>query len=77
MRRKNDETWIMARARVNRGWLPMPRHAEGGRHAGARSSVAQDMTKRVAYAWRALGLTGLERAHAWHADRVNALGGAR
>lgn len=77
MRRKNDEMWIEARAIINRGWLPMPRHAEGGRHAGARSSVAQDMAKRVAYAWRALGLTGHERAHAWHANRINTFGGAR
>ena len=29
----NVETWITARARVNRGWLAMPRHARGGRHA--------------------------------------------
>ena len=27
------EAWIDARARVNRGWLAMPRHAIGGRHA--------------------------------------------
>lgn len=27
------EAWISARARVNRGWLAMPRHAIGGRHA--------------------------------------------
>lgn len=33
MRELNTETWIMARARVKRGWLPMPRHAHGGRHA--------------------------------------------
>lgn len=27
------EMWIEARAKINRGWLPTPRHAEGGRHA--------------------------------------------
>lgn len=27
------EWWIAAAAKVNRGWLPMPRHARGGRHA--------------------------------------------
>lgn len=60
-----NETWINARAKVNRGWLPMPRHAEPGRHAGKRSTLARDILTRAAYLTREF--TGA-RAHAWHAE---------
>ena len=39
MHKLNDEMWIHFRAVMNRGWLPLPRHAEGGRHAGRVSRM--------------------------------------
>ena len=57
------EAWIDARARVNRGWLAMPRHAIGGRHASPATPRGQRVLDRVhgeRHAWR----------HVWSADRV-------
>lgn len=33
MHKGKTETWIAARAIVNRGWTATPRHARPGRHA--------------------------------------------
>lgn len=33
MHKGKNEMWIQARSLINRGWLAMPRHAHGGRHA--------------------------------------------
>ena len=68
------EAWIDARARVNRGWLAMPRHAIGGRHAGTRETIGRAIVKRSALAWRAL--FGREEFAAY-AAHVTILGGAR
>lgn len=60
------EAWIDARARVNRGWLAMPRHAIGGRHAspatrrGRRGRRVLDRVLGERHAWR----------HVWSAARV-------
>ena len=57
------EAWIDARARVNRGWLAMPRHAIGGRHASPatrRGRRVLDIVHGERHAWR----------HVWSADRV-------
>lgn len=57
------EAWIDARARVNRGWLAMPRHAIGGRHASPatrRGRCVLDTVHGERHAWR----------HAWSAARV-------
>lgn len=57
------EPWITARARVNRGWLAMPRHAIGGRHASPatrRGRRALDRLHGERHAWR----------HAWSAGRA-------
>lgn len=40
------EPWIAARAIVNRGWLPMPRHAIGGRHASPATRRGQRIAAR-------------------------------
>lgn len=57
------EAWINARAMVNRGWLAMPRHAIGGRHASPatrRGRRVLDIVHGERHAWR----------HVWSADRV-------
>lgn len=57
------EAWIDARARVNRGWMAMPRHAIGGRHASPatpRGRHVLDIVHGERHAWR----------HVWSADRV-------
>lgn len=57
------EAWINARARVNRGWLAMPRHAIGGRHASPatrRGRRVLDIVHGERHAWR----------HVWSAARV-------
>ena len=43
----NVETWITARARVNRGWLAMPRHARGGRHASPATRLGRRVLAAV------------------------------
>lgn len=56
------EAWISARARVNRGWLAMPRHAIGGRHASPATRRGRRVLDRVhgqRHAWR----------HVWSAAR--------
>ena len=53
------EAWIDARARVNRGWLAMPRHAIGGRHASPTTPRGQRVLDRV-----------LGERHVWSAARV-------
>ena len=52
----NVEPWITARARVNRGWLAMPRHAIGGRHAAPATRRGRRVLDRLhgeRHAWSA------------------------
>lgn len=59
----NVEPWIDARARVNRGWMAMPRNAIGGRHASPatrRGRRVLDIVHGERHAWR----------HVWSAARV-------
>ena len=57
------EAWINARAMVNRGWVAMPRHAIGGRHASPATWHGRHVLDRVhgeRNAWR----------HAWSVGRA-------